>query len=348
MSVKDRVNQHIVHQPRNSAETEMVRAGKLASDLAQAKEKPAFINIEKDGKETVVENHQPKRSLEFNTAGFYYLSDAAKYLCTHYKDALDIRNKLYVMAELDRETFFDITIGKFTDQYHKFMNALSNIGDRKCYIPIPNGKGAYYIMSPFMLAFETVNQEKLTENERRRLKNIARRDEVARKIEKIYFYFAKPLFEEYLTGANRQYFKYPKNFFAKINDCIKNEMPLVKDTIGANIPEHVPNIYRFVDYLYLHGAGDPNKKQLTLDINDMCINVAPQYAQRDDQGEIRLRNINVFLDLLSTLVILCSKVDGLDYKIIHPLKFNYETHEITFNLEHPNVTKKQAFLPREK
>jgi hypothetical protein len=329
MSVKDCINQQVVHQPRNSAETELVRA----STLAQNKEKLSFVKIEKDGIETVVENHQPKRSLEFNTAASYYLSDAAKYLCTHYKEVLDTRNKLYVMAELDREIFFDITIGKFTDQYHRFMNGLSNVGDRKCYIP--NGKGGYYIMLPFMLAFETENQEKLTENERRRLKNITHRGEVARKIAKVYFYFAKPLFEEYLTGANRQYYKHPKNLFSAIYDFIKKEMPIVQNSIGANLHYHVESLVRFIDYLYIHGAGDPNKKQLTLSLSNICSEVVPQYVQRNSQGRIRIRNYKEAGELLATAVNLTSKIDGLDYKVTG-FKFGRGSKDnLIFGLEHP-------------
>lgn len=336
MSVKDYVNQQVVHQPRTSAETGLVRAG----NLAQNKEKILFTEIGKDGSETIVKNHQPKRSLEFNTAACYYLDDAAKYLCTHCKDALDTQNKLYVMAELDRDFFFDITIGKFTDQYHRFMNGLSNVGDRKCYIP--NGKGGYYIMLPFILAFETENQEKLTENERRRLKNITRRDEVSKKIAKVYLYFAKPIFEEYLTGANRQYYKHPKNLFAATYDFIKNEMDAQsQDSIGANLPYHMEKFIRFIDYLYIKGAGNPFKKQLQINIAKMFDEVAPQYVQKDAQGQSRIRNVKEAEDFFTTAVCLTGKIDGIDYKA---KRFNFDGGNLILEFEHPNASKYKHYL----
>jgi hypothetical protein len=337
MSEKYYGNKQVVHQPRNLAETGLIRVG----NLAQNKEKLSFVEIKKDGIETVVENHQPKRSLEFNTAACYYLNDAAKYLCTHCKPSLDTRNKLYVMGELNRNLFFDITIGKFTEQYHSFMSSLSNVGDKKCYIP--NGKGGYYIMSPFMLVFETENQEKLTENERRRLKNITHRNDVAKKIAKVYFYFAKPLYNDYLTGKNRQFYKHPKNLYATIYDLMKKDIPTVQGSMRENLPYYVETIVRFIDYLYIHGAGDPNKEELTLDASNMCAEVAPQYVRRDAQGRTIIHDIKELRGLLTTAILLCNKTDGLDYKIPlreTPTSFDCRTKQITFKLEHPNAAKK--------
>jgi hypothetical protein len=335
MSEKD-----YVHQPRASAETELVRAG----NLAQNKEKSTFIEIGKDGIETSVENHQPKRSLEFNNAACYYLNDAAKYLCTHCKNGLDVQNKLYVMAELDRTFFFDITIGKFTEQYHRFMSSLSNVGDRKCYIP--NGKSGYYIMSPFMLAFETENQEKLTESERRRLKNITQRGEVARKIAKVYLYFAKPLFEEYLTGLNRQYYKHPKNLYATTYDLVKNDIPSIQNRSEEDIPSHTEDIIRFIDYLYIHGAGDPNNKKLRLDVGKMCAEVFPQYTRRNELGRVRLHDAEKVATIITTAIMLCNKTDSLDYKISmrEQPDLDYKSMQIILELEHPNAPKSKHLL----
>lgn len=322
------MNKDYSKQPRKMAQVETIRAGNLVSENP----KPKFIEIDNNGKEIERKKHQPRRALEFNNADFFYLCDAAKYLCTHYKHALYMGDKLYVRADLTREIFLDLTIGNYKEQYQNLMDELNYVGNRRCYIP--NNKGGYFIMTPFTIAFESTSINRLSADDRRRLKNIGQNNS-AKKIDTVYFYFAKPIFEDFLTDRDKQYFRHPKNLYAAIRHCINNQDEETKKTIGKHLNHHVSNFIRWIDYLYLkHAAGCKSTKEIKLDLMEACSTISPEFIKRNEQGQIRMRNLEEPAEFYKAATYLCNQLSGLDFKITKIGFGNKYDNNITLKLEH--------------
>jgi hypothetical protein len=325
------------HNPRQVADMELVRAGNLM------KEKPDFYNLEKDGTFKQLNNHSPRRRLEFNSANYLYLCDAAKYLCTHHKDELNTGSLNYIEIEIEWDIFKQITIGQYTQQYSKLLNELDG-SQRYCYIP--KGKGGYYIMPPFRLDFTTENQEDLSEGQLRKLKNIE-----AQKIKTVTISMAKPLFEKYITGG--QYYLHPVNLYAKIYDIVSNwdinnrsELvtrkcvdPETNYKQLLTCPNFIAGYIRFIDYLYIHGAGTNNK--ITVNLQDFLSKVMPSLCRINEEGKMKIRDNKEFTEFMTAATVLTAMLDGLDYKLKStpkddPNKNGY----IVFEFDHPHRLKR--------
>jgi hypothetical protein len=305
------------HNPRQMADVELIRAGNLM------KEKPDFFNLERDGTFKQLDNHSPRRRLEFNSANHFYLCDAAKYLCTHYKEKLSLGAINYIETTIDWDAFKEITIGKYKDQYRKLLYEL-NGSQRYCYIPKEDG--GYYIMPPFRLDFTTESQEGLSEKQSRKLKNIG-----VQKIKSVTFSMAKPLFLKYIEGG--QYYKHPVNLYANIYHNIPNieatikGSPQFKDMCHENYgcTEFIAAYIRLIDYLYIHGAGTHDK--ISVKLPDMLSKVMPSLCQFNERGEMKFRKINKLWNFMVVAVTILNKLDGLDYKL-KPLKMPEGTNMV--------------------
>jgi hypothetical protein len=317
--------------PRQVADVEQIRAGNLM------KEKPGFYKLE-DGDFKQLNNHSPRRQLEFNSANHFYLCDAAKYLCTHHKKSLNFGSINYIETEISWNAFKQITIGKYTQQYPKLMHEL-NGSQRYCYIPKEDG--GYYIMPPFRLDFTTENQEDLSDGQRRKLKNID-----AQKIKSVTFSMAKPLFEKYIQ--NGQYYSHPVNLYAKIYDIVSgweiNNSPKLMSEGGCDpetnykqlltSPNFIAGYVRLIDYLYIHGAGTNDR--ISVSLQDLLSKVMPSLCHINEHGKMKLRNQKELVELLTAATILTGILDGLDYKLKSPPKDDTNKDGYTvFEFDHP-------------
>jgi hypothetical protein len=296
-----------VNNPRQMAEVEQIRAGNLI------KENPEFYELKHGSNEfELLRYHQPKRRLEFNLANYFYLADAAKYLCTHFREKLNLGSINYIETVLDWEIFLQITIGKFHDQYHKFMDELRD-AQRYCYIPKEDG--GYYIMPAFRLDFATENQEDLSADQLRKLKNIE-----AQKIKTVTFSMAKPIFEKYLNLTDKQYYRHPPNLYANLYDITSKKLFVPEDDLtdcpDLAAPTFVAGYIRFFDYLYLHGAGTNDR--ISLNFQDMITHVMPSLIQTSKQGKTVARDVKKLAKFLSTATVLSAMLHGLDYKLKSP------------------------------
>lgn len=326
------------HCPRQAADIELIRARQLM------KEKPDFYNLEKDGTFKQLNNHSPRRRLEFNSANHFYLCDVAKYLCTHHKDKLSLGAINYIETALDWDIFLKLAIGQYKNQYQKFMEELRN-SQRYCYIP--RDSGGYYIMPPFRLDFTTESLEDLSERQLRKLKNIE-----AQKIKSVTFSMAKPIFEKYIKGG--QYYKHPINLYAKIYDKLNEIIKAVKNSdLNAlrsrgfdldierdfTCPIYVSGYVRLIDCLYIRGAG--TKDKISVSLQDLLPQVMPSLCHINEQGKMKLRNRAELEDFLTVAATLTGTLDGLDYKL-KPVKVDTEKDGcIIFEFDHPNKKNNQ-------
>ncbi|MDR1087572.1 MAG: hypothetical protein LBL16_05020 [Endomicrobium sp.] len=338
-------NKNYTHNSREMMSVEFIRA----EQLKKTKPTPDFYEFDKEKNIVEIKEHIPNRKYEFNRAGYFYLQDAAKYLCTHHKDALFLNDSIYIKAEVKPTTFTDITIGEFKYQKEKLKTELAETSDHRCYIP--NGKGGYYLMHPFMVIPESASNEELTEEERKRFSNIN-----ALKIKKFHFYFAKPMFEKYLNSG--QYFQHPKNLYAKVWDTI------MKLDIGNNSDARlvegidyqrrinykellsetrfVAGYIRFIDYLYLHGAGNPDVKSISIDDAKLVKMCCPSLTQTHKDGRILLRDKAKADAFIRMIVVLTNRFssDGLDYQVKGVPKTNPDKpRTLIFEFDHPQRVK---------
>jgi hypothetical protein len=332
------------HNPREIAKTGLIRACNLI------KEKPDFYKKDDEGNDIEVKNHSPKRRYEFNSADYFYLCDAIKYICTHHPDKLKDAITRYAV-KLSLEKFEEFSIGKYTNQRHRLIKELGRgiLHPKHCYIPKEDG--GYYIMHPFTIDLETLENEKLTNTERKRLANLDQR-----KLGYITISFAKPLFEKYLNGG--QYYKHPPYLYAAIYNLLQNPEELTRLMPAAfqerrdleqkrSSKEYVSGYIKFIDYLYLHGAGGDNDK-ITVDLEDLVNSVMPSLGKINESGKFKMRDIHEFFSFTATASLIAANLEGLDYKIVLNKKKQYiETKErdghfcATFCLEHPH--KKNLF-----
>jgi hypothetical protein len=328
------MKKNFVKGSREHAETVLTRVNLLS------KVKNNFAILKEDGSFKQLEKHSIQRRLEFNAATHFYLCDAAKYLCTHKKSSLNFGSLNYIEAKINWQIFLQITIGKYKNQYSKLMCELNN-SQRHCYIPrSKHDGGGYFIMPPFRLDFTTIDQEKLSKEQQRKLHNIN-----AQKIDTVTLSMAKPLFENFLKGG--QYYQYPVNLYASIYHIISDRSEILQMSekfIGKNF---IAGYIRFIDYLYIHGAGNPQKNKISVNVNDLLSKVMPSLIYVDKQGrkhKYKRESID-FLIAASTLVSNYN-LNCLDYKIEKNENGTMikddpnDSRKIIFNISHPKRLKK--------
>ena len=322
-----------IHGSEKLAETTQITAKKL-----RKQEDLTITEVTDKDAEVFEFKHFPKRSLEFNKAGFYYQSDAMQYICTHLKQYINAQSLHYCEVKLSWNKFIDFTIGDFKDQYHKLLVELKHTRGRYCYIPKQGG--GYYAMQPFILVYETVDKGKLSRSEVAKFDNID-----VQKIDKVTFMMAKPLCKEYLEGGTR-YFNYPTNLYARIYDMVSHiEKYIPKQEEDLKSDWHITKYIRFINYLYLHGAGDHKKHYLSVNFNDLINTVAPEFIQKDKEGRIHKEGKKI-ADMLTMGTIVVNQLDCLDFKIISQTSSPTEKsilvkddpnnpNNMLFKLEHP-------------
>jgi hypothetical protein len=239
--------------------------------------------------------------------------------------------------------FFDFAIGEFKEQYKKLMNELAIMDSRRCYVP--NGKGGYYRMHPYIIVPESISLEKinaLPEQERQRLLNTKNS-----LIEQFHFYAARPLYAKYLDGG--QFYQHPKNLFAKIWYIIsqldinankngrfvagKDFYPDINYNELLSSPRFVQGYIKFIDYLYVHGAA--SHASLLIDRGDMLKKCCPSLIKRHKDGRILIRDHREYEAFFKMVVILTKHLDGLDYKLKRPPTIIDETaNKLFFEFEH--------------
>jgi hypothetical protein len=334
------------HNPVQMVNVEHLKINQLQND--------EFIEIDESGNETKIEKYNLTSKYEFRGCHNYYCCDAAKYLCTHHKDSLKIGN-IYIEAEIKYEKFIDITIGDFQDQQKKLFDELSNVGKRKCCIPTGNGR--VLIMTPFNIVYEAIKNEKIPEGERKRLENIE-----AKKIERIHFFFPAPIFKDYLSSTNKQFYKHPVNLYAKMYHILKIMQKELKETQkspdkkdfnlipkGINYeellssPTFVDGYIAFFDYLYKHGAGDERKKSISINEADLMKSCVPSLIHIDGAGKVKIRDKRKYGAFFKMAVILSYKIKGFDFRITDAPKPDRSDFGkrgwMIFPLDHPETHK---------
>jgi Fe-S-cluster containining protein len=334
-----------VHNPRQLVETELLRAPQVRNCKT--------FEVDKESNKKEIIGHVPRHQLEFRGANNFYLCDAAKFVCTHCKESLQLIGDLYIFATIDYTKFLEITIGDFKDQYEKLMNELANTGKKRCYIS--SDRDTVFLMYPFVINYESIKIEELNEPERKRLANIN-----ASRIEKVHFQFPAPIFKEYLNETNMQYYRHPVNLYAKIYDILKKmDIKNIKSLIAGidysldinyekllSSLSFVEGYLKFFDYLYKHGAGDPKKSSLSVSEMDLMKTCMPSLIRIDGAGHSRPRNVFEYDAFFKMVVILSNDIEGFDYKIIGFPKPDYKRGRgwKVFNLEHPQWPYKKRGL----
>ncbi|GMO66856.1 MAG: hypothetical protein Nk1A_4590 [Endomicrobiia bacterium] len=199
-------------------------------------------------------------------------------------------------------------------------------------------------MPPFRLEFLAKKSETLSELQRRRLENLTK-NTLGGQIRKITFSMAKLLFEPFLNGG--QYYHHPVNLYASLFDLVSNSEEII--TKRQNLKElfkdgkedikgskFLAGYIRFIDYLYLHGAGDPKHSQITVDLMHLVSQVIPSLCYHDKHGEVRRRNIDDVSKFVSIAATIVAQLDGLDYQISGPMEvIPGQTPKAVFKLTHP-------------
>jgi hypothetical protein len=332
---------HYTHAPRALVTTETTR-----TNILSALEKLDLYTEE--GK--LIPTHKIKRKYEFNGAGNLYLCDAIKYICTH--EAKAIRKGGYNRFEvkLKWESFVKRAIGENTDQYHRLCNEVwRTIHEaRPCYIPKEGG--GWFLMQPFIVDLESVDGEKLSSEEKKRLENLNGNDGT-RKLGYITIAFAKPLFQKYLEGG--QYYQHPCCLYAQVHKYVEEDNAIFKDQSQnmtlpgmtkeetrsklklmseeecsifkqeqAQSPEQTEAIrsedlefpiISAIDWLYLHGAGDPRKTYIEIPLEDFIRHCLPS-AGYEKAGTFYIRKHKEG-QYLTTLIDTISRLQGFDFTI---------------------------------
>jgi hypothetical protein len=310
------------NSPREVAETKLINVRELIET------KPSFYELDEKGNEKKI-HHLPRKSLEFNGANHGYLCDAAKYICTHHAEALDLESdEIYIKAKIYRSKLLEYTVGPYIKtQGKKFIDEVTRTNKRECYIP--NGKGGFYIMPPFIVIGETESQNELSIKEQQRFNNIGHLTPVI-----YHLYIAKAIFLKYVKGKEYQYYQHPVNLYAKmyhitskICEVIKNPKILedqedyyseINYKELLNSPTFVDGYLKVIDYLYIKGAG--SKDNLIINHYDMLKTCCPSLIRTDQQGKSRIRDHKIYNGFKRATPIIINQLDGLDYKIIPPIK----------------------------
>jgi hypothetical protein len=206
-------------------------------------------------------------------------------------------------------------------------------------------------MQPFIVDLESEDGTRLTTAEKKRLGNLKHNDGT-RKLRYITIAFAKPLFQKYLDGGQyyqhpaclyaqvhdiiereKKCYGHPlrgKETFAdisidemriEINKLSRKELKKLKRNLdnpqSANQELKSEDmefpIISAIDYLYLHGAGDPRKSYIELPIDDFLNHCNPS-ALTIIKGKLYQRRDKMTL-LFQKLIIVLSFLEGLDFSI---------------------------------
>jgi hypothetical protein len=296
-----------VHNPVKSADWELTRARQMKGS--------AFYELDENGKKREIKSHVPTHTMEFRGAISHYLNDFAKYMCTHHRDALDTKDEIYIKAEVTYENFLDFTIGEFKNQRPKLLDELANIGKRRCYVP--EGNGTFLIMTPYIVNMRGQEHEEMTKADLARYGNISHP-----KITKVFVYFPTAVFGDYLSEKNRQFYRHPVNLYAKMYDFISNKLLVaIKGELDMDeeeeltSPTFVEGYIKFFDYLYKHGAGNPEKTSLLVNEVDLVETCMPSLLQHDGNGQARPRETKQYGSFFKTAIILNKHIKGFSYHI---------------------------------
>jgi hypothetical protein len=306
------------HTPRALVDAELTKVNLVKSAQADI--------FREDGE--LIKDHQPKRRYEFDGTLYRYYSDVAKYLCTHYKAKLKDMITRYGIR-IKWETFVKMALSEHQDQYHRFINEIGRNVTEPKYCYLPKQDGGYFLMLPFILDFETADNDSLSDKEKKQLLQLSEKDGVQRKkIGYVTFAFAKPLFQKYKEGG--QYYQHPIAFYAEVYQLFSEFYEKNNETGLKEIEANVDVFMSFIDYLYLHGAGTHDK--VTIDLFDMAKHIMPGAIQ-EKNGKSYIRNMSNLTELLNTFTIISKKMKGLDYKVesIEPTK----TGDLLFHFSHP-------------
>jgi hypothetical protein len=288
------------HTPRSLVEAELTKVNLVKSASATV--------FSENG--DLIKEHQPKRRHEFDGTLYRYYSDVAKYLCTHYKVSLKDMITRYGIR-IKWETFVKMAIGEHHDQYHRFINEIGRNATEPKYCYLPKQDSGYFFMLPFILDFETADNDSLSDKEKKQLLQLSEKDGVQRrKIGYVTFSFAKPLFQKYREGG--QYYQHPTAFYAEAYQLFSEFHEKDTKTGLKEIEAHVDIFMSFTDYLYLHGAGTHDK--ITVDLFDMAKRIMPGAIQ-EKNGKPYIRDMSGLTELLSTFTTISKQLKGLDYKV---------------------------------
>jgi hypothetical protein len=312
---------------RELVETEMVKTGVL-------KDGPLTLYDEKGER---LPRQKAMRRHEFNKAGNLYLSDVAQYICTHEPQFID-ETAIYYSIRLKWLAFVKRAIGDDQDQYYRLVNEIlrTKHKNESCYIP--KADGGYYLMQPFVVAFESEDHSKLTEKELRDLKNLGRE-----KLGYITILFAKPLFQKYLKEGG-QFYQHPTCLYSQVHKYIQQWDGGVKESASTPVLEEAPAsasdqmesaVMDAIDFLYKHGAGDAKNSQITVSLVNLLRSCYPSALNHKGNKYYPIAaTVSAFLNAVVSVV---SKLNGLDYNIMGIQEGKGEN--IVVKLSHPKRLK---------
>ena len=132
---------------------------------------------------------------------------------------------------------------------------------------------------------------------------------------------------------------------------IEREIPELVANLNLKSNWHITKYIRFINYLYLHGAGDHKKHYLSVNSIDLINTVVPEFIQTDRQGRAHKEEKKI-ATMITMATMVVNQLDCIGFKIIPQTDFPTgkpilikddpnNTNNTLFKLEHHEYKKKQ-------
>jgi hypothetical protein len=271
---------------------------------------PAIPGTKIDGKPL---KKEIKRKYVFTGAGMEYICDFVESVCSMpkviEKGYIDPHDNNYYVTRADWDFFKSQATANLYGQSDRLYKEIWRLMHEGHPVYIPKKNGGHKLMHPFIIVLETADKRELNAQTLQQMEQISQE-----KIGIITIYFAKELFQDFLEGKDRWFFK-PSGFYALLyhyakieeekfsvemiddlnqaglfdnDETYKKALDFQKqiDTVDAASAEKTRRddfqyIKKYKDlYYYLlkhdNGIGD----YITVDCFDMLASVGPEYIDR--------------------------------------------------------------------
>jgi len=288
------------------------------------KTQPELFNDVCDADGKTVNPKNLSRQNELTGTGIEYLTSYVEYICTHFKNTVTDKSRLYYEAPpIEWPAFLDIVTGGISGLREEAERAVMQAHAKPKPILIQAPNGHYMSMQPFVITFDWGNQKELEEKAAARIAGLNKvQDGMERlPVKTISMLFSKPLFGDFFReGANN--YSFPVGMYAKFRKeaiNIKNSLVSFREN-GGNVTDEelevdqgtfISAYTRFARYIMLHnnltGRNLKNKNHyspLNFDYNktlDFLTSVYPSAISTNGRRERRI-DMPKFIKFLSSAI----------------------------------------------
>jgi hypothetical protein len=249
-----------------------------------------------------------------------------EYICTHYKNLVKDRIRLYYEAPpIDWPAFLKIITGDIQGQRERAERAVLQLHAKPKPVLIQDPDGHYLSMQPFVISFDWKRPEELDAKVAARLAGLNKKEDGIERlpIKIISVLFSKPLFENFFRKGTGTY-SFPVGMYAKMvkeasdmkNSLIamqKKGYDITDEETKIDHDAHISGYTRFARYIMLHnnltGANLKNKShysRLSFDVEktiDFLNSVYPSAVSTNGRKERRV-DMPKFTNFLSGAIAL--------------------------------------------